>query len=134
MDFASAMRVSASGLSAQRVRVNVATSNLANAETTRGPDGGPYRRMEPVFEAVPVEEGGACGVRVAQVSSDPSAPRRVYSPGHPDAGPDGFVALPNVNLVDEVVNLLSASRGYEANAAALDTLKSMAQRALDIGR
>ena len=131
-DFLASMRVSASGLAAERTRVNAATSNLANAESTRGPDGGPYRRLDPVFEAVPTERGG--GVRTAKVVEDTSAGRKVYSPGHPDADPDGFVTLPNVNPVHEVVNLLSASRGYDANASALETLKAMAQRALDIAK
>ncbi len=133
MDFFTAMRVSASGLSAERTRVNLAASNLANAETTRGPDGGPYRRLDPVFQAAPLADG-AVGVRVSQVVSDAGAGRRVYSPGHPDADPEGFVALPNVNPIYEVVNLVSASRSYEANAAAVETIKQMAQRGLDIAR
>lgn len=134
MDFLTALTTSASGLSAERERVNVATSNLANAETTRGPDGQPYRRRDPVFETVLNQQGEPAGVRVAEVVQDPSAGHRVYSPGHPDADADGFVTMPNVNPVHEVVNLLSAQRGYEANATAVETLKSMAQRALDIGR
>jgi flagellar basal-body rod protein FlgC len=134
MDFLSAMQVSASGLEAERVRVNTAASNLANAESTRSPDGGPYRRLDPVFEVDPVGDGSAAGVHVKEIAADTAEPRRVYSPGHPDADADGFVALPNVNPVHETVNLLSAARGYEANASAIETLKSMAQRALDIGR
>ena len=140
MDFFSAMDISASGLAAERTRVNVAASNLANAETTRGPDGQPYRRRDPVLEAVPFEaalaEPGAApmGVRVAQIAQDPGPGRRVYSPGHPDADPQGFVTLPDVNPTHEVVNLMSASRGFEANATAVETLKTMAQRALEIAR
>ena len=143
MDFFTALDISGSGLSAERTRVNLASSNLANAETTRDASGAVYRRLDPVFEAVHVQEtngptavGGdnPAGVRVAQVVADPSAGRRVYSPGHPDADPDGFVTFPNVNPVYEVVNLLSASRGYEANATAVETLKQMAQRGLDITR
>ena len=142
-DFLSALKVSGSGLSAQRTRVNIASSNLANAESTRGPDGQPYRRLDPVLAAVPFEAalGGAGGtpataqgVEVTQVVQDQSPGRRVYAPGHPDADTDGFVTFPNVNPVHETVNLLTASRGYEANASAVDTLKSMAQRALDISR
>lgn len=141
MDFLTALDVSASGLSAERTRVNLASSNLANAETTRTAAGGPYKRLDPVFEAVALEQAGANapiggetaqGVRVANVVADPTPGRRVYSPGHPDADPQGFVTFPNVNPVYEVVNLLSASRGYEANATAVDTLKQMAQRGLDI--
>jgi flagellar basal-body rod protein FlgC len=160
MDFFTALHVSASGLAAERTRVNVATSNLANAESTRGPDGKPYRRQDPVFEAVRLEAmlaGGPAdgrpsplqlatgqrpgttghetmGVRVSSVIEDQTPGRQVYSPGHPDADPQGFVTLPNVNPIHEVVNLMSASRGYEANATALETLKSMAQRAIDIAR
>jgi len=146
MDFLSALRISSSGLSAERVRVNLAASNLANAESTRGPDGKPYRRMDPVLEATPFEAelgaagapglaGGApAGVRVARIAEDDQPGRRVYNPAHPDAGPDGFVTLPNVNPVHEVVNLISAQKAYDANASAVETLKGMAQRALDIAR
>ena len=140
MDFLSALRVSGSGLSAERVRVNLASSNLANAESTRGPDGRPYRRLDPVMEAVsfdPLQGAGgpsAMGVKVARVQVDEGPGRRVFSPNHPDADEGGFVTFPDVNPVHEVVNLMSASRGYEANAAAIDTLKTMAQRALDIAR
>jgi flagellar basal-body rod protein FlgC len=139
VDFLSALRVSASGLSAERVRVNLASSNLANAETTRGPDGKPYQRLDPVLEAVPFDEAlGAApelsGVRVAEIAKDQSPGRRVYSPSHPDADRDGFVTLPNVNPIHEVVNLLSSQKAYDANATAVDTLKTMAQRALDIAR
>jgi flagellar basal-body rod protein FlgC len=143
MDFLTALEISASGLSVERTRVNLAASNLANAESTRGPDGQPYRRLDPVLETVPFESqlaeegaqpGAGHGVRVANVVADPSPGRRVYSPGHPDADPQGFVTFPNVNPIHEVVNLMSASRSYDANAAAVETLKTMAQRALDIAR
>ena len=144
MDFLTALHVSGSGLSAERTRVNLASSNLANAETTRTAQGGPYQRLDPVFQAVPLEgpanaSGETVGgpepplaVRVAGVVADPSAGKKVYSPGHPDADAAGFVTFPNVNPISEVVNLLSASRGYEANATAVETLKQMAQRGLDI--
>ena len=152
MDFLTALHVSASGLSAQRTRVNLATSNLANAESTRGPDGQPYKRLDPVFEAValhPAMAGAglevpampgrasandAIGVRVTEVKADETPGRRVYNPDHPDADATGYVTLPNVNPIHEVVNLMSASRGYDANATALETLKTMAQRAIDISR
>jgi len=141
MDFLSALRISASGLAAERVRVSLASSNLANAESTRGPDGKPYQRLDPVLEAVPFDDqlaqaGGAepMSVRVAQVARDQGPGRRVYDPSHPDADGQGFVTLPNVNPIHEVVNLMSASRAYDANASALETLKTMAQRALDIAR
>ena len=142
MDFLSALRVSGTGLSAERTRVNLAASNLANAESTRGPDGKPYARLDPVMEATSFEAelgsgpGGAelQGVRVAEIARDDKPGRRVYSPAHPDAGPDGYVVLPNVNPVHEVVNLMSAQKAYDDNATAVDTLKTMAQRALDISR
>jgi flagellar basal-body rod protein FlgC len=146
MDFLSALRVSASGLAAERTRVNLASSNLANAESTRGPDGQPYRRLDPVLESVAFETqlGAASalgaageapvGVRVAQVKADDAPGRRVFSPHHPDADAEGFVTFPNVNPIHEVVNLLSASRAYDANATAIETLKTMAQRGLDITR
>jgi len=146
MDFLSALRISASGLSAERVRVNLAASNLANAESTRGADGKPYRRMDPVLEATPFEAElgaasapampgtGLAGVRVARIAEDLQPGKRVYNPAHPDAGADGFVTLPNVNPIHEVVNLISAQKAYDANASAVETLKGMAQRALDIAR
>jgi flagellar basal-body rod protein FlgC len=146
MDFLSALRISASGLSAERVRVNLAASNLANAESTRGPNGRPYRRLDPVLEATSFEgelgaasgpgaaRSGPVGVRVAGIAEDGGAGKRVFNPAHPDAGDDGFVTLPNVNPIHEVVNLLSAQKAYDANASAVDTLKGMAQRAIDIAR
>jgi len=144
MDFLSALRVSATGLSAERTRVNLAASNLANAESTRGPDGRPYARLDPVMRAIDFESalglpgapggGEIQGVEVAEIARDESPGRRVYSPSHPDADPEGFVVLPNVNPIHEVVNLMSAQKAYDANATAVDTLKTMAQRALDIAR
>ena len=123
--------ISASGLSAQRARLDIIASNLANAETTRTPGGGPYRRLLPVFASRTTSPGG---VAVVGIAVDPRDPRRVYQPGHPDADPDGFVAYPNVNVVEEMVDLVSATRSYEANAAAYNAAKTMAQRALDLGR
>jgi flagellar basal-body rod protein FlgC len=136
MDFFTALHISGSGLSAERTRLNIASSNLANAETTRTAEGGPYKRLDPVFQAVSAtgEPNGPQGVTVAQVAADQTPGKRVYSPGHPDADPDGFVTMPNVNPVHEVVNLLSASRGYEANSTAVETLKQMATKALEILR
>jgi flagellar basal-body rod protein FlgC len=143
MDFFSALKISASGLSAERERVNIAASNLANAESTRGPDGLPYRRKDPILQSVSFSQElssstglspAPVGVSLARVVEDNSPGRRVYSPGHPDSDKDGFVTFPNVNPIHEVVNLMSASKGYESNATAVETLKSMAQRALDIAR
>jgi flagellar basal-body rod protein FlgC len=145
MDFFTAMKVSASGLSAQRMRLDVATSNLANAEATRGPDGQPYRRKDPVLQTVDFNEalaqaqaGGspssAQGVGVSEIVEDQEKPHLVYLPSHPDADAKGFVALPNVDPVHETVNMMTASRSYDANAAALETLKALAQKAIDIMR
>ncbi|HEY4222817.1 MAG TPA: flagellar basal body rod protein FlgC [Myxococcota bacterium] len=130
-DFFHVLHVSADGLAAERMRVDLSAQNLANAETTRTPGGGPYKRLDPVFAAT-VDEAGSTTVKVAEVKEDQSAPKKVYLPGHPDADADGFVTLPNVDPVNEVVNLLSAQRGYEANTTAIDTTKTMAQRALEI--
>jgi flagellar basal-body rod protein FlgC len=145
MDFLTALRISGSGLSVERTRVNLASSNLANAETTRTAAGGPYQRLDPVIQAVPfgpmldsagqsTEPTPAVNPVVSSIVADNGIGRKVYSPGHPDADPEGFVTFPNVNPVHEVVNLMSASRSYEANATAIETLKTMAQRGLDISR
>ncbi len=130
--------VSASGLAAQRLRMETVASNLANAESTRTPEGGPYRRRDVVFEAVPVRpfrsalDAAVRKVRVADVVVDPSPPRLKYEPGHPDADPQGFVAYPNVELPVEMVNLVSAARSYEANVTVIEATKSMLLRALEI--
>lgn len=141
MNIFDSMDVSATGLSAQRTRLNLATSNLANAETTRGPDGKPYKRMDPVFAPIALgEEGGptsgsqveSVGVSVTGIEVDQGPGKRTYMPSHPDADGEGFVTLPNVDPIHEVVNLLGAQRGYEANATAFESARSMAQRALEI--
>jgi flagellar basal-body rod protein FlgC len=120
--------VSASALSAQRQRMDIIAQNIANAETTRTPQGGPYRRQQVVFT---LDEQG--GVEVTQVVEDPRPPRLVYQPGHPDADAAGYVALPNVNLVEEMVDMISAMRSYEANVTAVNAAKTLAERALDLG-
>ena len=132
-DFLSALHISASGLAAERTRVNVAATNLANAETTRGADGKPFHRRDPVFQATPFE-GELNGVKVSEIREDSGPGKQVYSPGHPDADANGFVTFPDINPIHEVVNLMSASKSYEANATAVETLKTMASRALDIAR
>jgi flagellar basal-body rod protein FlgC len=144
MNLFTAMEVSASGLSAERIRMNALASNLANARTTRTPGGGPYKRLDPVFQAMPIEnrlhevqnnatQGGVYMVEVPFIRQDQSAPQLIYDPNHPDADARGFVALPNVNVVEEMVNLITASRSYEAGVTVMQTLKSMAQSALSIG-
>ncbi len=143
MDFFTAIKISGSALNAQRYRLNIISSNLANAQTTRTPQGGPYRRQDVVFEAVPVRstfddamqealKNSLEGVRVKEVVKDPTPFKLVYDPGHPDADKDGYVKMPNVNTVVEMVNLINATRSYEANIAAIDAAKNMALKALDI--
>ena len=147
MDIFSSMHVSASGLDAQTKRMNTISSNIANAETTHGagPGGGPYRRKDPVMAAqVDRENFGEIlenaldenvqGVQVTDIAEDTRPPRMVYNPHHPDANPEGYVAMPNVNPVEEMANMISAQRSYEANVTALGAAKSMAQKALEIGR
>ncbi len=144
-----ALRISASGLTAERLRMDTIANNLANANTTRSQDGGPYRRQVPVFAPLldksmhgnmqsPLGTGqkGSLGqgVQVVGVMSDPSPPRLVFDPDHPDANEDGYVEMPNVHVVREMVDLITATRSYEANIAALNAAKSMAQKALEIGR
>lgn len=143
MDFMKSLNISASGMSVQRTRVGLASSNLANVETTRTEDGtGPYRRLDAIvtpasFDDALGEAGGGDGVQgaeVMQIVADPSEGKLVHNPTHPDADENGFVRLPNVNPVQEMVNLMTAQRGYDANATAFETAKTMIQRGLDIVR
>ena len=135
-----AMSISASGLSAQRTRLNVIAENLANANTTRTETGGPYRRRvtrleseAPPFAALLSGEAGQRGVKVGSVAAVPET-RRQYMPGHPDADKEGYVELPNVNPVMEMTDMLAATRAYEANVSAIQAMKAMAQKALELGR
>jgi flagellar basal-body rod protein FlgC len=141
MDFMNSLTISAAGMSAQRTRLEVATTNLANAEVTRGPDGQPFRRRDPVLAAVDFQTQldantapGTSAVTVLEVVEDTDAPRRVYLPSHPDADAEGFIRLPNVDAVHETVNMVGAQNSFEANATAFETAKAMTQRALDIMR
>ncbi len=138
MDFFTAMEVSASGLSAQRTRMNVSASNLANVDTTQAIGGGPYQRKSVLVESVPWADAargaGVNGVAVKQIVSDQSPPKKEFDPEHPDAAPEGYVAYPNINPVEEMVDMITASRAYEAGVTALSTAVSMAERALGIGR
>ena len=129
-----AMRVSASGLAAERLRLDVIAGNLANANSTAGPDGQPFKKRLVVLAAEPAEGGAAGGVRVAGIVEDPSAPRRVHDPLHPDADAEGYVTLPNVNPVGEMVDMIGASRAYEANVTAMKAAKEMALKTLDLLR
>lgn len=134
-----AFRISASGLTAERLRMDTIANNLANANTTRTEEGGPYRRQVPIFAPILDRylQGGnqvGQGVQVVGVVEEDSPPRLVYDPQHPDANEDGYVEMPNVHVVKEMVDLITATRAYEANIVALNAAKSMAQRALEIGR
>lgn len=134
--------VSASALYAQRTRMDLSSANLANAQTTRGPDGGPYKKLTPIFEAKPVsfdDDVTAAGqqiqsVEVTGVHKDETPPRLIYDPTHPDADKSGFVKMPNINLLEEMADMLLASRSYEANVTAFNMSKSMALETLNIGK
>lgn len=137
----SAMEVAASGLGAERVRMNTIAANLANARTTRTEQGGAYRRIDPLFEAVGLDRSrpsvgrtGVSLVQVARIVQDERPGQMVYEPGHPDANREGYVEYPNVNAVEEMVNMITASRAYEAGVTSIDTIKHMARSAIDLGR
>lgn len=133
MSFFNIMKLSATGLSAQRIRINVISSNLANANTTRGENGEPYRRKDVIFEQM-LEGEFKNGVRVKKVIEDEKPFTLRYEPGHPDADEEGYVQYPNINPVEEMVNILEAQRSYESNLTVLNTAKQLALRALEIGR
>ena len=145
MSFFDSMKISSSGLAAQRVRMNLLSTNLANANTTRTPEGGPYRRRDAVFSALPVgnpfedfidESYGTQiqEVKVIDVHKDTKDPRRVHNPTHPDADSDGYVKMPNIQVMTEMVNMITATRSFEANTTAINSAKQMATKALEIGR
>ena len=138
----SAMEISASGLSAERTRMNTIASNLANARTTRTEEGGAYKRIDPVFEAVALDkmralhenERAVSTVSVREITRDSRPGQMVYGPGHPDADPRGYVEYPNVNVVEEMVDMITASRAYEAGVTSIEAVKKMAKSGIDIGR
>ena len=141
MPLSSAITASATALDAQRARIEVAVSNIANAESTRGPDGLPYRRRDVVLRAEPIEPFGdalgkaeAIGVTVNDIVEDQSPFRRRYEPAHPDADPEGFVAMPNVDVPEEMVDMLGAARAYQANLTAINLIRDTIQKALELGR
>jgi flagellar basal-body rod protein FlgC len=148
MSYFSALHISASGLTAQRLRMDTISQNIANVNTTRTADGNPYRRKVTLFEervapngefgsrllAAVRGDGVGLGVRVARIFQDDAPFKKVYEPGHPDADPDGYVSLPNVEVVTEMVNMISATRSYEANVTSINATKSMCMKALEIGR
>ncbi len=141
-----AIDAAASGLTAERLRMDVISNNLANVNTTRTPEGGAYKRKMVVFEpraqegmafakalSNEIEQAGD-GVRVVEITADNTRGSMVYDPNHPDANLEGYVEMPNVNVVNEMVDMITASRAYEANVTAVNTAKSMAMKALDIGK
>ncbi len=144
MDFGSGFRISSSGMNAQRVRMNTISSNIANINTLNTPEGGPYRRKEAVLQALPEAKSfgemmlsdpskSASRVQVTDIHVDTGAPLMKYEPDHPNADEGGYVAYPNINLMEEMANMIQATRSYEANVSALNATKDMAMSALNIG-
>lgn len=145
MSLFSVLSVSASGMAAQRTRAALLVENIANSETTRTPEGGPYRRKDVVFASGPVEDSFAAqldaqlgqpltGVQVAQITVDPGEPEKRYLPGHPDADANGYVAVPRVNPAEDMVDLMGANRSYQANVSAMSAIKDMIQKSIDLMR
>lgn len=144
-DFSTGLRISSSGLSAQRARMNAISSNIANINTTRTPEGGPYRRKDVVFEAMPEARNfgelvtmppndNLQRVQVTDIHVDQDGVDLRYEPDHADANEDGYVAYPKINLMEEMANMIQATRSYEANVSAIQASKDMALGALEIGR
>ena len=151
MNLITGIDVTAGALNAQKTRLDIVAQNIANTQTTRGPDGGPYRRKVVSFEtellqrldpsatstSAGASSAGASSartVRVAEIGTDRRPGQRIYDPQHPDAGPDGMVEMPNVNLAQEMVDLITASRAYEANLSVVKTARQMAMKTLEIGK
>lgn len=143
MDLFGGFAISASGLTTERLHLDLIANNLANMNTTRTTRGGPYKRQVPVFlERLQAEKDAGsnrfsiqkAGVEVSFIWEDQQPPRLIYDPTHPDANAQGYVAYPNINTVNEMIDLITASRAYEANITTLEAAKNMAQRALEIGR
>ncbi len=142
MSLFSSLSVSASGMSAQRTRAALLVENIANSETTRTPEGGPYRRKDAVFSTTPVgsefaselESQLQTGVTVSGISVDQTPPEKQYMPGHPDADADGYVSVPKINAAEDMVDLMSANRSYQANVSAISAVKDMIQKSIDLLR
>ncbi len=145
MSLFNVLSVSASGMAAQRTRAELLAENLANAETTRTPEGGPYRRKDAVFTSQPQVSlfssvleteltGGVTGVEVSEIVVDAREPEKRYLPGHPDADANGYVAFPRINPAEDMVDLLGAARGYQANISAMTAVKDMINRSIDLLR
>ena len=142
MSLFASLSVSASGMAAQRTRAALLVENIANSETTRTPEGGPYRRKDAVFStssvgsefASELESQMQTGVRVASISVDQRDPEKQYAPGHPDADADGYVSIPRMNPAEDMVDLVTANRGYQANVAAMSAVKDMIQKSIELLR
>lgn len=134
MSMTSIFDISGSALTAESQRMNVAASNLANADSVTGPDGQPYRAKEVVFQVAAPEGQEIGGVQVSGVVESPAADKLVYQPGNPLADGNGYVRMPNVNVVDEMVNSISASRNYQANIEVMNTAKTLMQKTLTLGQ
>lgn len=145
MNLISSLKISGSSLTAQRLRMDVIASNIANAETTRTPEGGPYLRQRVVFTPITTTSAGSSlrsmsggsvgqGVAVTAVLKDSNAVKATFEPNHPDADPDGYVRSPDIEPVSEIIDMMAASRAYEASVTVMNTIKNMAQKTLDIGR
>ncbi|MBF0564004.1 MAG: flagellar basal body rod protein FlgC [Nitrospirae bacterium] len=137
MDMFSVFDISSSALQAQRERLNVIASNMANVHTTKTQEGGPYKRQDVVFRSLPMDKDPSTpfqGVMVSEIVKDKGDPMLVYEPNNPDANAKGYVEMPNINVVEEMVDMMMASRAYEANVSAFNASKGMFQRTLEIGR
>jgi flagellar basal-body rod protein FlgC len=142
MSLFASLSVSASGMAAQRTRAALLVENIANSETTRTPEGGPYRRKDAVFStssvgsefASELESQMQTGVKVSSISVDQRDPEKQYAPGHPDADADGYVSIPRMNPAEDMVDLVTANRGYQANVAAMSAVKDMIQKSIDLLR
>jgi len=142
MSLFASLSVSASGMAAQRTRAALLVENIANSETTRTPEGGPYRRKDAIFStssvgsefASELESQMQTGVRVSSISVDQRDPEQQYAPGHPDADADGYVSIPRMNPAEDMVDLVTANRGYQANVAAMSAVKDMIQKSIDLLR
>jgi flagellar basal-body rod protein FlgC len=144
MDFFTAMDISASALTAERTRMNLISGNLANANSTRSADGGPYKKKSAVMTATPLTDSfnsalnkagkGLDTVKISEISEDSSPPKMQYDPTHPDANPQWYVALPNINVLEEMADMITASRVYEANVTAAQASKNMALKTLELGK
>lgn len=143
MDIFNTFQISSSALKANTIRLNTISSNLANVETTSTPEGGPYRKKSVYFESQPLSfqkqlennmKNSAQGVAVTKILEDDTPPRKVYDPTHPDAQDDGYVDMPNISVLEEMVDMMSATRAYQANVTTIKSAKRMALKALEIGR